>query len=96
MKVHVVLADAMGGVQYNRVFASKAEADQHLAKGVFGKFPRVVEFDVKGAHPDPKVVYVAQTYNRTMDTHEFEGVYGTFENAQIASGPKGQSLNITL
>lgn len=96
MKVHVVLANAMGGVQYCGAFASSPDASQHLAKGVFGNNPRIVEFDVEGPQPDAKVVFVAQTYNATMDVHDFEGVYGNFESAQRASGAKGQSLRITL
>ena len=96
MKIHIVLANAMGGVQYYGAYASSSEANNHLAQGVFGQSPRVVDFEVEGPQPEPNVVYVAQTYNPTMDVHDFEGVYGNYESAQRASGPKGQPLKVTL
>lgn len=96
MNVHVVLANAMGGVQYCGAFVSRAQAEQHLAKGGFGKNPRVVECAVEGAQLKPNVVYVAQTLNPTMDVHDFVGVYGNFESAQQASGSKGSTLEVTL
>lgn len=71
-------------------------ANEHLAKGVFGATPRVVELDVNCTQLDPNVVYVAQTYNRAMDIHDFEGVYGNYDSALHASGPKGQPLMIKL
>jgi len=96
MKVHVVLADAMGGVQYCGAFTTSTQANQRLIEGVFGKSPRDVECSVTGVHPDPNVVFFAQTYNRTMDIHDFEGVYGNHDSALLASGLKGQPLRVTL
>lgn len=96
MNVHVVLANAMGGIQYCGVFGSRAEAEQRLNKGVFGQNPRVVECTVEGMQLKPNVVYVAQTLNPTMEVHDFVGVYGNFESAQQASGPGGSTLEITL
>jgi hypothetical protein len=96
MKVYVVLTNAMGGVQYGGAFASSLEAHQHLTQGVFGSNPRVIEFDVGGVQAEQNVVYVAQTYNPTMDVHDFEGVYGSFESAKCAGGLKGLPLKVTL
>jgi hypothetical protein len=44
---------------------------------------------VVGAEADCNFVYIAQTYDRTMDVHRFEGVYGDYEMARRASGPQG-------
>jgi len=80
MKVFVVIEDAMGG----NVFASvhrTLPADRPRA--------HVLEVPVVGAQADCKFVYVAQTYDRTMDVHRFEGVYCDDEMARRAAGPQG-------
>ncbi len=96
MRMHVVLAHAMGGIQYSGVFEFSSDAKQQSAQGVFGNSLLVVEFDVDGPQSETNVVFVGQTYNATMDVHDFEVVYGNFDSAQRASGPQGQSLRGTL
>lgn len=96
MNVFVVLADAMRVVQYCGVFALKDQAEAHLGKGVFGRNPRVIECQVVGSQPDPKIVYVAQVLVRAEDAHDFEGVYGNFECAKQASGPQGATLTVSI
>ncbi|CAE6816805.1 hypothetical protein R75461_05910 [Paraburkholderia nemoris] len=34
--------------------------------------------------------------DRTMDVHRFEGVYGDYQSAHRASGPKGSPLSIKI
>lgn len=95
MKVYVVLTNAMNGTQYSGVFGTEEKAKQHIVQGVFGKNPRVVEFDVADVQ-ESGTVYVAQTYSATIDAHEFEGVHGSYDGALRASGHKGQPLKVTL
>ncbi len=56
----------------------------------------MVEVKVVGAQADPQLVYIAQTYDRTMDVHRFEGVYGDYETADRASGPQGSPLGVKI
>ncbi|KAA1003446.1 hypothetical protein FVF58_36995 [Paraburkholderia panacisoli] len=44
---------------------------------------------VLGLQTDPDVVYIAQTYDRSNDIHNFAGVYGNYDEARSASGAKG-------
>ncbi|MEX3694211.1 hypothetical protein AB3X91_37845 [Paraburkholderia sp. BR14263] len=78
MNVFVAIDDAMGGDQYASVRRTRPD-DRPGAK--------VREVKVVGAQTGPQFVYVAQTYDRTMDVHRFEGVYGDYETADRASGP---------
>ncbi|WP_157643744.1 hypothetical protein [Burkholderia ubonensis] len=87
MKVFVVLANSMGGVQFVRV---------HRVPPDVGTGASVLEVNVVGVQPDPTVVYIAQTYDRAMDVHNFEGVYGDYDSARIASGPRGQALTVKI
>lgn len=96
MKVFVVLINAMGGVQHAGVHTTHAEADKRAAEIVVGSNPRVVEFVVRGDQDEVNVIFITQTYDRTMDIHNFEGVYGNHESAMHASGPQGQPLRYTL
>jgi hypothetical protein len=87
MKVFVVIAHAMGGEQFVSV---------HRARPDVGQGSRVLEVNIVGTQTDPEVVYIAQTYDRTMDVHNFEGVYGDYDRARQASGPKGSALNVNI
>lgn len=87
MKVFVVIDDAMGGDQYAGVHRTRPAARQGV---------RVLEVKVVGAQTDPEFVYIAQTYDRTMDVHRFEGVYGDYETAHRASGQKGSPLGVKI
>jgi hypothetical protein len=87
MHVFVVIDDAMGGDQYAGVHRTRPD-DRPGTK--------VREVKVVGVQPDPEFVYVAQTYDRTWDVHRFEGVYGDYETAKRASGPKGSPLSIKI
>ncbi|MGF6995504.1 hypothetical protein [Paraburkholderia sp. GAS32] len=87
MKVFVVIDDAMGGDQYAGVHRAQPDARPGA---------RVIEVKVVGAQTDPEFVYIAQTYDRTMDVHRFEGVYGDYQSAHRASGPKGSPLSIKI
>ncbi|WP_155768292.1 hypothetical protein [Burkholderia vietnamiensis] len=87
MKVFVVIDDAMGGDQYAGVHRTRPDARPGA---------RVVEVKVVGAQADPQLVYIAQTYDRTMDVHRFEGVYGDYGTADRASGPQGSPLGVKI
>ena len=80
MKVFVVIDDAMGGDQYAGVHRTQPDARPGA---------KVIEVKVLGAQTDPQFVYIAQTCDRTMDVHRFEGAYGDYETAKRASGPQG-------
>lgn len=87
MNVFVVIDDAMGGDQYAGVHRTQPDPRPGA---------RVVEIEVAGTQPDPHLVYVAQIYDRTMDVHRFAGVYGDYEAAHRASGPKGVTLTVRI
>lgn len=80
MKVFVVIDDAMGGDVFSSVHRTRPE-DRPGAT--------VREVTVIGTQADSEFVYIAQTYDRTMDVHRFKGAYGDYEAANLASGPKG-------
>ncbi|CAN7781023.1 hypothetical protein LJR296_008004 [Cupriavidus necator] len=83
MKAFVVIAGAMRGVQFVSV---------HRTRPDVGGGDTVHEVSVVGQQIDPEVVYIAQTYDRSMDIHNFAGVYGNYDDARSASGPKGTPL----
>lgn len=87
MQVFVVIADAMGGEQF---------VGAHRARPDAGTAVRVLEVKVIGPQPDSEFVYIAQTYDRTMDVHNFKGVYGDYESARGASGPQGSTLEVKI
>ncbi|TES60687.1 hypothetical protein E2P84_44110 [Burkholderia cepacia] len=87
MKVFVTLANAMGGLDFRGAHRTAPEPKAG---------ERVLEVAVIGNQPDPQVVYIAQTYDRSMDVHNFEGVYGDYEPARAASGPRGVALKIEI
>lgn len=87
MNVFVVIDDAMGGDQYAGAYRTRPDARPGT---------RILEVKVVGAQTDPEVVYIAQTYDRTMDVHRFAGVYGDYESARRASGPSGVALNVQI
>ena len=87
MKVFVVIDDAMGGNVYAGLQEFRPDA---------GAGKKVIEVNVVGAQSDPGYVYVAQTYDRAMDVHRFEGVYGSYESARHASGQNGSTLSVKL
>ncbi|MGF6970721.1 hypothetical protein OKW43_007816 [Paraburkholderia sp. WC7.3g] len=80
MKVFVVIDDVMGGDVFSSVHRTRPE-DRQGAK--------VREVTVVGAQTDSEFVYIAQTYDGTMDVHRFKGAYGDYETAKLASGPQG-------
>ncbi|HDR9758753.1 hypothetical protein KDX16_32195 [Burkholderia vietnamiensis] len=87
MNVFVIIGDAMGGEQY---------AGVHLTRPDDRPGSQVREVKVVGPQSDPQFVYVAQTYDRTMDVHRFEGVYGDYQTADRASGPKGVTFEVKI
>lgn len=87
LSVFVVLEDAMGGDVYSGTHRTRPE-------GQTGK--RVLNSTAVGEQSDPHVVYIAQIYDRTMDVHRFAGVYGNYEAARSASGPKGSTLTVNI
>ncbi|MGF6604952.1 hypothetical protein P3T23_009708 [Paraburkholderia sp. GAS448] len=87
MNVFVVIEDAMGGDQY---------AGVHRVRPGVGSGARVLDVKVVGPQADQQMVYIAQTYDRTMDVHRFEGVYGDYDSARRASGPKGMPLSVPI
>lgn len=96
MKVFVVLSNAMGGVRSSGVYRTRDAADLRASENIFGTDVRTIDFEVIGIQSDPNVVYIAQTYDRIMDIHNFEGVYGNYDDASRASGSKGQPLSCSL
>jgi hypothetical protein len=54
------------------------------------------EHVVVGPQVDPEVVYFARTYDRSMDIHNFAGVYGNYDDARSASGPRGSPLQTKI
>ncbi|MGA4114165.1 hypothetical protein ACI2TD_18070 [Ralstonia nicotianae] len=87
MKVFVVIDDAMGGNQYAGVHRDRPDA----RPGTW-----VLEVNVVGVQTDPQFVYIAQTYDPTMDVHRYEGVYGDYDSARCASGQRGSTLSIKI
>jgi hypothetical protein len=87
MKVFVVIDDAMGGNVFNSVHRTRPD-DRLGAK--------VREVTAVGAKTDSKFVYIAQTCDRTMDVHRFEGAYGDYETAKRASGPQGMQTRFEI
>lgn len=87
MKVFVVIRDAMGGMQYGGV---------HRARADIPPGEKTLEVNVIGDQADPRVVYIAETLDRVMDVHRFEGVYGDFETADRAAGEGGVVLNVNI
>ncbi|WP_429484681.1 hypothetical protein [Paraburkholderia youngii] len=87
MSVFVVIAEAMCGVQFVSV---------HRVRPDVSGGDTVSEVSVVGQQIDPEVVYIAQTYDRSMDIHNFAGVYGNYDDARSASGQKGSTLQMKI
>lgn len=87
MKVFVVVAEAMRGLRFVSVHRTRPDVcDGNTAH----------QATVVGHQSDPEVVYIAQTYDRSMDVHNFEGVYGNYDEARSASGYKGSTLQTKI
>jgi len=78
--VFVVLEEAMHGLHCVSV---------HRTRPTVSSGKAVHEVTVLGSQSDPEVVYIAQTYDRSNDIHNFAGVYGNYDEARSASGEKG-------
>jgi hypothetical protein len=89
MTVFVVLVDAMGGEQLIGTSPTHGEALERLREVTFGANSRVREVPVLSAQPEPKMVYTAEYYERGLDVHYFEGVYGNKEAARRSVGKDG-------
>lgn len=87
MKVYVVVADAMGGTSFVGAYRTRPNAQAGQ---------RILEVSVLGVQPDPTYVYIAQTYDRTMDVFNFEGVYGNYEITLQRRGQDGSTLNVEI
>jgi len=83
MKTFVVIDNAQRGVQFVSVHRERPNVDSG---------DTVLEVIVVGRQSDPEVVYIARTYDRSMDVHNFAGVYGNYDDAHSASGQKGSPL----
>jgi hypothetical protein len=91
--VFVILTHYMGGVQhYGGVFASMSAAQDHLVKNEIGGNPQIVKTSVIGPVDERGNVYIASTYDPSLDIHNFLGVYGSFEDADSAAGDGGLAL----
>lgn len=87
MSVFVVLDEAMRGL--NCVSVHRTQPD------VTGSHA-VRQVSVVGSQTDPKVVYLARTYDRSNDIYNFAGVYGNYDDARSASGQKGSPLPTSI
>lgn len=83
MSVFVVIDEAMRGLHC----VSVHRAPPNVSGG-----HAVHEVSVAGSQIDPELVYIARTYDRSNDIHNFAGVYGNYDDARSASGPKGSPL----
>jgi hypothetical protein len=83
MSVFVVIDEAMRGLHCVSV---------HRARPNVGGGHAVHKVSVLGPQTDPEVVYVARTYDRSNDIHNFAGVYGNYDEARSVSGAKGAPL----
>lgn len=87
LKVFVVIAEAMRGLHFVSV---------HRARPIVSDSNAAHQVTVVGQQVDPDVVYIAQTYDRSMDIHNFAGVYGNYDDARSASGQKGSTLQVKI
>ena len=77
MKVYVVVTKYMGGTQDEAVFSSMEKVNQYLeSRGSEGS-PEVLEDQVRGELEDPNTVFTASLYDRSLDIHNFQGIYGS-------------------
>jgi len=96
MNVFVVLTHAMGGWQLAGVHRTEDEANERLATLAFGLKPYVEQVVVVGEQPDLNGVYSAEYYDADGDVHHYQGIFGSFEAAKKAAGPRGQALSRAL
>jgi len=83
----------MGGIQDEAVFSSMEKVNQYLeSRGSEGS-PKVVEAQVRGELEEPNKVFTASWYDRPLDIHNFQGIYGSYEEAKKAAGERGLVLN---
>lgn len=92
MKVYVVVTKYMGGVQDEAVFSSMQLARKYLSQRDSQGAPDVLETEVRGKIEEPDKVFTASWYERSLDIHHFDAVYGSFEHAKHAAGEKGSVL----
>ncbi len=80
LSVFVVLEEVMHGLHC---------ASVHRTRPTVSGGEAVHAVTVLGSQSDPDVVYIAQTYDRSNDIHNFAGLYGNYDEARSASGAKG-------
>ena len=93
MKVYVIVTRYMNGIQDEAVFSTLENAQEYLdSRGTEGT-PGIIDEYVRGETEEDNKVFTASWYDRSSDTHNFEGVYGTYDGAKKAAGEKGQVLS---
>jgi hypothetical protein len=92
MKVYVVITKYMGGLQDEAVFSSMQLAKEYLSQRDSQGAPDVWETEVRGDIEEPSKVFTASWYERSSDIHNFDGVYGSYEQAKKAAGEQGMVL----
>ena len=93
MEVFVLITHYMNGVQESGVFASFQDAESHLAENQIGGNPEVIKCNVIGELTESNTVFTASSYDRSSDMHDFQGVYGSYDQAKKSAGDKGLVLN---
>jgi hypothetical protein len=95
MEVFVVLSETRGGLHFSGVRRTSDQADQHATTVTFGTNRLVRPVFVRGHQPDPNKVYSAE-YLEVGDIQYFEDIFGNYEDARKAVGPKGAVLSHVL
>lgn len=92
MTVYVVITRHMGHDMDEAVFSSRDKAQLYLNNRNSEGAPKINEIEVRGEMESPNKVFTASWYDESSDLHQFEGIYGTFDDAKKAAGEKGMVL----
>ncbi len=92
MHLFLVLTRYMNGLQDERVFSSGRDAYAYIRSVTQIHASEILEIPVIGELESPDTVYTVSWNDRTRDTCNFEGVYGSYPHAKRAVGDQGRVL----
>ncbi|MDA3926398.1 MAG: hypothetical protein PF904_17045 [Kiritimatiellae bacterium] len=96
MKVYAIVVHYMNGSDAVAVFSTLETANKYLERHDDGGSPEIVEKQVQGELEEENKVFIAHSYDKVFDIHNFVGVYFNFEEANKAAGEKGLVLNMII
>lgn len=85
MRLIVVYSEMMSGKEACAVFADTDKAKQYISARP-GECLKSGEFHVNGKSEFPDVVFAAHKYEPRGDVFLFQGLYGSYEQAEKVAG----------